>query len=528
MKPLNIAFFLFFSLTGFSQSARFDIHTSEYLFPLGFDVEKLDSGYVITGTEEHANINYCWVSRVDPELNTIWKKRFPISGNAFQVNPMTITLAVLQNKDIILVAKSYHTDQNLTFTEVISLNENGDFNWGKKWSNSIPYCCYFTYDLNLIAELPSGEIRISHSVKHGNLQIQLDPGGNVLLSNYVFPTDLSDSSYAILNLPCQDGGFLQIHRRMIRNTSVVKLNSNYQLEWTREYSLPGKNVWMTNASENSDGSFWLFGSMSLTQNSGFLNDAYGVLKISGSGQLLEATAYPSSESINFGFGEMFPSGNNTFYFNSTEAEIGTLDLNAGTIQQQSLDIFQANHGFQNLHRFTDGTWSMTGMGADWTESNIHFFPQITNHVCLQATVDQITGHSIPLSEFDISTPAFSVMDVDTGTATNPVVEESDISFVRECGLLGIPEETADMHVRLYPNPVSVNGELQLEIEPDAFQNSLQVEIADLQGKTVLLNSFSKSTGNYRIPLRDIQPGIYLVRYRLDGAERFQSEKLLIR
>jgi hypothetical protein len=527
MKRLNFIFFLFFSLIGSAQSARFDIRTYESGSPLGFDIEKLDNGYVITGTEEQGSIKYCWVSRVDSGLNTIWKKRFQLSGNTFQVNPMTITLAILQNKDILLVAKSYIQSQNTSFTEVVSLNEFGNFNWGKTWSDPVSYCCYFTYDLNPVVQLPSGEIRISHSVDHGNMQVNLDPSGNVLLSKYVFRTTPSDTNYAVSNTPCQDGGFLQIHRRTFQNTRLVKLNSNYQIEWTRELALPNKNFWMVNAFENPDGSFWLFGSLSFAQNSDFLNDAYGVVKISGSGQLLEASAFPGF-GINYGFAEIFSTGNNTFIFNSTEAEIGTLDLNTGIAQLQRLDVLQANHGFQNLHCFADGTWSMTGMGANWTESKIHFFPQIEDHACLQGEYESISRDSIPISLFTIDTPAFSVIDYGPGTAFNPVMEESIISFVLECGLLGLPETADEKHLQLYPNPAATNSELTLEIESGAFQKSLEVEIVNLQGKTVLQKQFPKSSENYRLTLQDIRSGIYLLRYHLDGAERFRSEKLIIR
>lgn len=528
MKPLIFLLLIGFPITGFSQSRLLDIHSNHFTSVLGFDLKETSSGYLIAGTGS-SNMNYgffCWINKTDSEFNPIWSKKFMLSGFYYQVNPTTITISTLSNNQIVLLAKT--RDEDSVYTDLCSFDQNGNFIWGKHWGHLFEYAD--PVDLNKIVPLSDSTFHISHSLPHGSSQMKVKADGTVLSSEYTHLPNPNDSVLGVTNMFCNDGGMLQIMRSHDRRTVLIKLDPQHQVSWAKEIQSTNRFIWIANAYENTDGSFWLFGSITADQSLPDIDQSLAVMKLSNDGNLAGAYYYDNQliTGIMMGIAQVYPIAPNEFEFNSTERQIGSINLNTGIIQAQNLDISQANHGFQNLHKLSNHYYAMTGMGLNWNESKIHIFPGITDHPCLypDENVQMVSQDTIPLQEIQITDIAAVIESYSFGNSFNPAVESADISFVQEC-YLSLEEYESHIEPTIYPNPTDSNPFVTLKLS-GSTREKIELTIFDLHGKEVFRSEIEENSDFQQIDIHTLQQGMYLIHGNSpDGLEIFTS-KLIIR
>ena len=522
MKHLFIFLSMLISGYCFSQSRLLDIHSDELSGILGFDIQKSNTGYFVSGTGNVSNDYFCWLTKTDHEFNPVWRIKFKLSGKYFQVNSKTVTTSILSNDQIILLAKSMNDDS--TYTELASFDQNGNFLWGKKWSHTNAY--FIPVDLNEIIQLPNNDFIISHSVNSGNAQMKLNANGTVLFSKFTHLVISNDTITGVFNLPCSDGGMLQILRSQERKTVVIKLNAQYQISWTKEIQANNRSIWIVNAHENSDGSFWLFGSITANQAVSIIDQVYSVIKMNGNGTIEGIQLYNTV--ANMGIAQIYQTAENNFTFSSTEGEIGSIDLNNGIIQKQYLDIFQANHGLQNLHKLTN-EYALTGLGANWQESKIQLFSNLEDHPCLNLyeNESQLFQDTIPLQDIQSNPISAAVETYSFGSSINPTIESADITFVQECSL-GLKENELEPELEIYPNPSSSNSLVTVKLNVLSGSNKRILRLFDLLGNQVLNSEVNETKESLVIDIHSLEAGTYFVNISsLVGDSNFTG-KLIIR
>lgn len=531
MKQLLLIILVSCSLNGFAQNGIWKIHINDLIDPFGFSVAKDGENYVIAGVASGTNYNsfYCWITEMDADFDPIWHKSFELSGQHYQATPHTIVLSVINHDNILLLAKSYNTDSSAAYTELLSLRNNGDLNWARKWKQT-PFSQWgnSAYDLNKIIPLLTDEFFISHSAGKGTFQSKLDLDGNVLTSKYTYDAVVADTNCGVFNLRCSDDGWLQIHKLGLRKSIVVKLDGNYEVEWAREIGMTDESVWMSTAFENPDGSFWLFGTIThYFPEYNDLEDALGTIKISATGEVLEAWDYPTYTGESLGLAQLFPTGENQFDFNTVVGGIGKLDLNTSKVEFQKLDLAQANHDFQNMHKLPNG-YAMTGMGANWEESKIHFFPAIDNHPCLLLYTPQteINGESIPLEHIVVTNAAMQVEDFSFGQLYDPGLTEFVVFLSEECNL-AVDELSSVISMNVFPNPVTSGKSITIQLDNTVINREVSVTIVDLQGKIVQSKVFDHSAELNYMGISGIPPGLYFVKCSVEGNQKVPVFKLIV-
>jgi hypothetical protein len=525
MNQLILLILALLSFSGFSQSRLLDIRSDQFTQVFGFDLKETTSGYLVAGTGS-STMNagfFCWITKTDQEFNTIWGKKFLLSGLDYQVNPTTVTISTLENNQIILLAKTRNEDS--TFTELACFNETGDFLWGKKWTHPNEYT--IPIDLNEIVPLPPNEFLISHSIKKGSIQIKLNTNGTVLSSKHTHLPTLNDTTNGVFNLRCNDGGMLQILRTQERKTILVRSDDQSQVSWSKQLESVNRSIWLANAHENSDGSFWLFGSITHSNpQTNLTSQVNAVMKLSPGGNLSGAYFYEYSE--NMGIAQIHPISEDQFSFASTEGIIGTINQTTGYSEIQQLDIFQANHGFQNLHKISD-QYALTGLGANWAESKIQLFTELENHPCLylQQPIHQFFQDTIPLQDILVTAIPVVITDYSFGNPFNPIIQPADITFEQEC-YLGLDEKEAGPELSIYPNPGNSGSFVTLKLSGQYQADKMEVSVRDLQGKEVLLSEVTGSSGLHLIDTRTLQAGMYVVNCKLLGTSKNLTGKLILR
>ncbi|MNK00458.1 hypothetical protein D3C87_182430 [compost metagenome] len=526
MKRLITFLLVAVSVSGFSQSRLLDIQSNELSGVVGFDMLQTTDGYLIAGTGGTNNFNnfFCWITKTDGEFNPVWNKKIRLSGYSYQVNSSNVTLAILENDQIVLLAKSRNDDS--TFAQVSSFDQNGNFLWSRKWVQ--PHSYAGAVDMNQVVPLPNNEFIISHSVKFGSTQMKLDAAGTVLSSKYTHLVNPNDTTVlGVSNLHCNDGGTLQLVRTYGSRTLVTRLDAQHQISWSKEIRYDDREVKMTCAYENVDGSFWLFGSMNRIQGPpNTVELVFAVMKLSEAGNLTETSLY--NDDIHLGFAAIFSNGNNTFDYNSTEGEIGRLDLNTGTVMAQRLDIFQANHGFQNMHKLQD-QYALTGLGANWSESKIHLFPGIEDHPCLHLwePIQTIQANTVPMQQMIVTDLSPQVDNYSHGNLVAPLVEFADIRFVEEC-LLSVSENESSPEIVLYPNPAGLGSTVTLKIDGLKQQEKIRLSVFDIGGKQVLSSELSGQADSHLVDVSHLQSGMYLVTCTSSVDSKIFTTKLVIR
>lgn len=522
MKRLIFFLLIFISGNCFSQSRLLDIHSDELSGILGFDIQKTNTGYLVAGTGNISTDFFCWLTKTDQEFNPVWRIKFKLSGIYHQVNSTTVTTSILSNDQIILLAKSKNDDS--TYTELASFDQNGNFLWGRKWSHTNAY--FFPNDLNEITHLPNNEFIISHSVRKGNAQMKLNANGTVLFSKYTHLTDTNDTISGVYNLPCSDGGMLQIIRSHERKTVVIKLNAQHQISWAKEIQADNRSIWLVNAHENSDGSFWLFGSITANQAVSIVDQVYSVMKMTGNGTIEGVYFYTTA--ANLGIAQIYQTAENIFTFGTTEGEIGSIDLTNGITKKQHLDIYQANHGFQNLHKLPD-EYALTGLGANWQESKIQLFSNLEDHPCLNLyeNESQIIQDTLPLQEIQSNDISALVETNSFGNSLNPTIESADITFLQEC-YLGLKENESNPELEIYPNPSNFNSFVTIKLNELSGAKKRIIRLFDLLGNQVLYSEVNENAESHQMDIRSLEAGTYIVSFSsLEGNQIFTS-KLVVR
>jgi hypothetical protein len=497
-----------------------DIHSDELTQLIGFDIQATGTDYLIAGTGNHFNDFICWVAKVDQEFQPIWRKKLKLSGIYFQANPTTITLNILSNDQIILLAKTM--DDDSTYTELVSMKQNGDFLWGKKWTHPNAYT--IPVDLNKIVHFPNNEFTVSHAVSKGSTQMKMDANGSLLSSKYTHLADPNDTTLGVSNLLCSNGGMLQILRSHEGRAVVIKLDAQFQVSWAKEIRATNRSVWLQNSYENADGSFWLFGSITRSQPASPIDQIYVVMKMSADGNVTGVYSYQAPAYM--GIAQIYPLSQNRFVFGSTEGTIGTVNQNNGSAEIQNLDIFQANHGFQNLHKLPNG-YALTGLGANWSESKIQLFSNVENHPCLFGAIDVLNQDTIPLQEIQVTDIQVLVDNYASGNSFNPLIETSDVSFVEEC-YLSVDEQQLSPEVTIYPNPATSNSFVTLKLNGFPQHEKILLTVSDLQGNEVLYSEIDGDSDSHLIDRHPFRAGMYFLRCNTLNSKEIFTSKLIIR
>lgn len=480
---------------GWSQSRLADIQSDELNGLVGFELLELEDGYLIAGTGSAAFGNgfYCWVNRTNDQMGTVWSKKFRLPGDYFQVNPYTVSCAELSGNRFAILCKSKDTDSS--YTTFLVINSNGELDWGRQWNHD---GTVESPDLHQIELLPNNEMIISHAVRNGLIRVRLDDNGNQISGMHFHETPDSTLFEGLYTLNCNDGGFLQVYRYDQVYAVAVRLNADYQVSWSQKIEYAPCFLYLNMAVEHPDGSFTIMGGSNCSNG----EDFYRLIHLDVSGNLVETNSVIAYAS--FGFAQLYQNGTSAYDFCSSESAIGTIDFANGTVSYQDLDIFQANHGFQNLHRLNDG-YAMTGMGANWQESKIHLFPSIGEHPCLQGETTQLSFNPINMQDFSISNFSIAIDSLEGGLEVSPEMEFCDIHFLDDC-FVGIDKES-QTEFQVYPNPVSSGG--KVVVKSDSFVSD-GWQLRTLDGSVICSGELKKGTKMQELELGEVAPGMYIL------------------
>jgi len=92
---------------------------------------------------------------------------------------------------------------------------------------------------------------------------------------------------------------------------------------------------------------------------------------------------------------------------------------------------------------------------------------------------------------------------------------------KESSSRGLNEETQKLEI--YPNPISTNQELVVQLPVPS--NGNQVQVFDTDGKLILETRFNENLREFKLPLNGIQTGTYFL--KISGLENTQVKKFIV-
>lgn len=447
------------------------------------EVAWYDSHYYVTGytrnTDTASNPTFTsFIIKLDSNLNMVWQKNFIFPAPA---EIYSNSLVVSQNNTLLLSGQLYDGSEWNSF--ILRTDTAGNLQWFKQYSSP---SSLIPMHMLCVREMGNGDIMVCGASSAGFQVIlpfacRFDASGNFLWGKR-------------FNTPpnFQNSDFFYIH-------------------------------------EVTPGNVLLAGK---TDFAGAGNMDFFVVSVSDSGSVNWAKTY-GKDQIDFPFGAAYDSLSNELVMTGHSGSFTTSGTMRGLVMQinpvsgslissrlvgdtlasHPLSLYNTNR-LANASRFVFGTmqWPVDKIYVAGTDNTL-----------------QSWCHTIPVSPLETTfTSATSSFTVNI-TTPNPVLNGNkldDTNFNSTSLLCSSPLAVADQQqetgtLRLYPNPVSASGILQVELPVHFIPE--HVEIIDLTGRSIVQYPWNGNT--IRIPAT-LSDGLYFVRVK--NAERQLQTRLMVK
>ncbi len=201
--------------------------------------------------------------------------------------------------------------------------------------------------------------------------------------------------------------------------------------------------------------------------------------------------------------------------------IGTLAINNNVTVKMTTD----RYGSEITWKIFNSTGTQVGAGGPYTDAAASgAFPQadvvlnLPNNDCYKAVVYDSYGDGFDSGygngNFDVTSLGNIVMNV----ATFNTSEASDVAKMQATA--GLNDLANEIGLSIYPNPAST----LLNVEFNANNSDYSIEVLDLTGRSLSLNTYSKLNGNQNIKLSvaDLNTGNYIIKITTNGVSSIQK------
>lgn len=432
-----------------------------------------DSNYVVCGTIRKLPVlpNELEVFKIDDSGNTLWKKRYTITGSE-----VAHCIRTVPGGYMLICETDNGTDYDYA---AIRLDNNGDVLWSKSYGTTefdIPIHVEPTYDGGYVLAGVSRYGLYWSSV----YIVKIDSSGNFLWSKK-FNTDPARSKCNVSRvLETADHGFIvsgatNADQQVINDALLIRTDSVGNVRWIYTYGEQGGDE-ANDMKLLSDGSYLFCGNTSSIDNTG-LNDMM-LMHVDSGGILLNSLAW--------GF--------------------------AGQ-EDDAMSFHLQGDSAVVLIGFSDNT------ASGWFDIAIEKSSFASSGNCnqLQTNFRRLTCSIMLLNDATISDTLI------VHTANLPLAEGHVWQDSTLCSTLtGIATESNNFNSEIYPNPCS--RELHYTFSEKNATGPITCRLLDLTGK-VLLEKQNVTGSSGSLDLGRISEGMYI--FEIRSRESISSKKLMI-
>lgn len=472
---------------------------------LGYSVKQtFEGGYIVLG-ENSGNI---FLMKTNATGDTIWTRLFNLSM-------VSLGLSVQQTSDSgFVITGQVNYPPNGYQAILIKTNPSGNLSWVKTYFNNSEggFSVKQTFDGGYIASGFSGDFTLGSS---DACLIKTDASGNPLWAKTYggiyndIASDVqqtSDSGYIIC-------GYSEIGG-IDRDVYIIKTNANGDTLWTKTYGTAKINT-SYSMEETSDGGYILTGYSrdSLTSDNILLmkTDGYGTLQWSKSyGDFGSDIGNSVHQTLDGGF---IIAGIKDF-FNQFEEDIFLIKTNelGDTLWTKTIGSLTFGNDFDecfSVASCNDGGFILTGNTRSFIAGvGLYLIKtdSVGNSGCYSANTTINVGNSL----IQESSQTTFVSSTNTNV-TNPVISlSSGCNIFTTCLSTYINEPISKtMQFTVYPNPVRYS--LTLNFHKVIAPHTVEISITNILCKKIQINPFQTSTGETKIDVSTLQPGIYFVK-----------------
>ncbi|MDH4473202.1 MAG: T9SS type A sorting domain-containing protein [Fluviicola sp.] len=457
-----------------------------------------------TGYDNVTYAAYGWVTVFD-DNQAVWSKKIPLSD--FYANNASIKL-MNNSEDVVLCLEGTNSSTNRYGYALTRLNyATGDVVWSKHVQFADSMLGNYTF-LDAVKVNAQDEIIVTNSLFDCLYAAKFSATGDLIFSKKI--NNINDGigkNPGFSFTETSDGGYIGTLKNE-SNPTLVKLNSDLSVAWSKIWSIEGYSHPRTTL-ELSNGKFAIAG----------LGDLGCFIAIMDQNGVIESYKTIQSQAGSYyGLDYLSEMSENKFF------AVGfgfcmTIDMTTGLVTE-----YNNAYGSQLNFNLSGGVNLYEGF-ANPNAPNTASFSTLFNPEESSCNPFQTTSYysaDVTLSPNQVMNTTFYV--VNTGDLSNYTLTAQPLSVSLVSGCFLSVDETTSLSFELFPNPVSTDNQLTIQLRNNALSGE-SIQLTDLSGAVIQQVKVESSTIEMTIP--KVAAGMYMVNYLDQNKNIIASKKLAV-
>lgn len=507
MKKLILIALLVHSVA-FGQSSEGQLVFTEASF-----VHHSSSGFSTKGTQ-HATcgfgysnvigVQYSWISVFDND-QVIWSKKIP-QTNMYWYN--TSVRHLINSEDVVLFIEGTNT---ITSKHCYSLTRfnytSGDVVWSKYVQFDDHMMGNYAF-LDAVEVNSQDEVIVTISMNDYLYAAKFSPTGDLIFSKKI--NNIGDGygkNPGFSFTETSDGGYIGTAKNE-NNPTLVKFNADLSIAWSKIWSIEVYGQPRT-ALELSNGKFAIAGVGDQAQRSFIaIMDQNGAVETYKTIQN-QAGVYELDYLSEMSENNLFAAGSGFCM---------TIDMTTGLVTEyNNLNVSQLKLNLSGGVNVFDSYSSTT---LNTVSFSTLFNPE--ESLCNPFQSNSYYSSDVTIAPNQVTNTTFYVVNMGELSNYTLTTEPLTVSLVSGCFLS--VDETMSISFDMYPNPVSTDNQLTIQLRTNPLQGQA-IQLTDLSGAVIQQVQVENSTIEMTIP--KVAAGMYLINYLDQNNNIIASRKLAV-
>ncbi len=478
-------------------------------------VQTTDGGYIIAGYTKSfgTGTTNLYLIKTDLNGNSTWNKTYDNLGSTKQT--------VMQTSDGGFILSNYFS--------LIKTNSLGDTIWTKRYTvTGNNFFINFVQQCSDGGYIATGQAYSSTSTSYEVALVKTDINGNLVWTK-TYAGNQTDNGEAVQQT--SDGGyiiggstysFIPIHSDFY----IIKTNNAGDTLWTKVYGGAGYDF-LYSLKETNDGGYLAVGSYDETFiPTGTLTTDIYIIKTNSFGDTLWTRTYGGPGYQEGHFGEQTSDGGYIITGYTSSVSGGNQDVFLLKLDPNGNQVWSNKYGGTSLdngntvHQTNDGGYIISGITGSFGSGNNDLFiiraDSIGNSFCNQNTAT-FNNNSAPTTIRNTTT-IMSSGGVSIGTTLSI---DSGIIEITLCFTIGIEENKNKNQINIYPNPFYSSATVEIE---EFNTNKYDLCVFDLSGREVV--KYEINSKKVEIQMGSLSKGMYFYKVK-DETKIISAGKLIL-